>query len=743
MSGQKSSSNAREIGALSGWKKTWIWMSLALSAGYLVWRVLETLNPEAPVYSWVFFMAETLGFLGLVQFVFSTYKLLHRETPVMTRLPTVDVLIPTYNEDAALLRTTIRNCLKLDYPHETYVLDDGNRPEIRVLALELGARYIARGNNAGAKAGNLNHALALTSGEFVAIIDADGVPRHDFLTRLLGYFGDNQVALVQVPQTFYNLDSFQHANDTGSSEIWHEQALFFDVIQLGRDYHASAMCCGSGSLIRRSALEQVGNIPTDTLTEDMHLTLKLQAAGFKSVYHSEPLAFALAPATLSEFVVQRARWATGCFQVFFKEIRTILGPSRLTFAQRLFSIPFYYLTAIQRAIYVVASILYLIAGISPVAGGEWLPILMAVNVALPIGSYYILARGRARTVLSETFFLYLLVPYLKAALVAALPFVHLRFHVTSKKVQSDRTELGLLLPVASIFVASSHAVAWALIDVSFDGANSGSIWSIACGLFYVVISALALGRARKTAAWHEAYSFFDPRPVRIMRQGAMPSEVGDFGVATAISERHIKFYRTQPLKAGERIAIEITLPQNALTFEAEVASSTQDGPQGLFQISLRYPELASSVRSELLKYFFEDATPRMISDYTRPLASQSSATPDNDRRSIERIEGLVPVLIRSDGQNSQDQLALSADVSEGGSRIQIQIQSSLATGSVVHVRFPWSQRSVRARVVRRGSGLGGRLGGRSREIGLQFESAVTGLPVRGRATDHLKTELPA
>jgi cellulose synthase (UDP-forming) len=741
MSGQISSSNAREIGALSAWKKIWVWTSLALSAGYLVWRGLETLNPETPVYSWVFLLAEVLGFLSLVQFVLSTYKLLHREAPAMTSQPTVDVLIPTYNEEPALLLTTIRNCLKLDYPHETYVLDDGNRPEIRELALELGARYIARGDNAGAKAGNLNHALALTSGEFVAIIDADGVPRHDFLTRLLGYFGDEQIALVQVPQTFYNLDSFQHANNTGSSEIWHEQALFFDVIQLGRDYHGSAMCCGSGSLIRRSALEQVGNMPTGTLTEDMHLTLKLQNAGFKSVYHNEPLAFALAPATLSEFVVQRARWATGCFQVFIKEIATILGPSRLTLAQRLFSIPFYYMTAVQRAIYVAASVLYLLAGVSPVAGADWLPYLMAANVVLPIGAYYILARGRARTVMSEMFFLYMLVPYLKAAFVALLPFVRLRFHVTSKKVQDDRPDFGLLLPVAAIFVASGYAVAWALIDMSFDGVNSGRVWSIVCGVFYVMISALALGRARKTAAWHEAYSFFDPRPVRIIRLGATPSEEGDFGVATAISERHIKFYRTQALEKGEQVAIEISLPQNTLTFEAEVDSCTQDGPQGLHQISLRYPELASSVRSELLKYFFEDATPRMISGYTRPLASQSPAVQGSERRSIERTEGLVPVLIRSDEKDSQDQLALSADVSEGGSRVQI--DSGLAMGSVVHVRFPWSQRSVRARIVRRGGGEGGRQGGRSQELGLQFESPVSGLPTRARAAGKLKAELPA
>jgi glycosyltransferase involved in cell wall biosynthesis len=127
-----------------------------------------------------------------------------------TRAPeglAVDVYITTYNESPDLLRSTILGALNMRYRHETYVLDDGHRSEVRRLAEGLGARYISRADNLHAKAGNINHALALTSGDFIAIFDADHVPHPQFLERTLGRFSDQRVALVQTPQEFYNVDS--------------------------------------------------------------------------------------------------------------------------------------------------------------------------------------------------------------------------------------------------------------------------------------------------------------------------------------------------------------------------------------------------------------------------------------------------------------------------------------------------------------------------------------------------------
>ncbi|MDE2571097.1 MAG: glycosyltransferase, partial [bacterium] len=139
----------------------------------------------------------------------------------------VAVLIPTLDEEAVMLRQTLLAAMKMDYPHETWLLDDGNRPEMRRLAEELGCNYVARAKNTQAKAGSLNNALRYVDAEYVAIFDADHVPSRRFLTRTLGYFADEHVAFVQTPQDFYNLDSYQHRWDLSERAIWTEQALFF------------------------------------------------------------------------------------------------------------------------------------------------------------------------------------------------------------------------------------------------------------------------------------------------------------------------------------------------------------------------------------------------------------------------------------------------------------------------------------------------------------------------------------
>ena len=94
--------------------------------------------------------------------------------------------------------------------------------------------YVTREDNAGAKAGNINHAMTVSSGEFICMVDADFVPSRAYIDELLGYFVDPKVALVQGPQEFYNTDSFQHAGPEGSD--WNEQSSFYRVIQPGKNH---------------------------------------------------------------------------------------------------------------------------------------------------------------------------------------------------------------------------------------------------------------------------------------------------------------------------------------------------------------------------------------------------------------------------------------------------------------------------------------------------------------------------
>ncbi|NUT14619.1 MAG: glycosyltransferase, partial [Cupriavidus sp.] len=184
---------------------------------YLAWRV-GTINLDAPLFSFALYAAEVYGYISGLLFVLMTYRLSVREPPPPQPGLSVDVYVPTYNESVELIRRTLLAVMRMDYPHVTWLLDDGRRESMRALAHELGCRYLARGDNAHAKAGNLNHALKHSSGELIAIFDADHAPRKDFLVKTLGYFRDERVAFVQTPQDFFNIDSFNHR--LGKKRVW-------------------------------------------------------------------------------------------------------------------------------------------------------------------------------------------------------------------------------------------------------------------------------------------------------------------------------------------------------------------------------------------------------------------------------------------------------------------------------------------------------------------------------------------
>lgn len=210
-----------------------------------------------------------------------------------------------------MLEATLAGCALLSYPHTTYLLDDGRRAEIAPLAQAWGAQYLTRPDNSHAKAGNINHALRRTDGELVFVLDADHVPLPDALDTLVGYFDEPLLALVQSPHDFSNHDSVQHY-DLGR----HEQSVFFSAICPGKDRHDAAFWCGSGALIRRAALLEVGGVATETIAEDFHTTLKLHRAGWHTHYDERVVVQGRAPHDLAAYLLQRDRWARGNLAVF-------------------------------------------------------------------------------------------------------------------------------------------------------------------------------------------------------------------------------------------------------------------------------------------------------------------------------------------------------------------------------------------------------------------------------------------
>jgi len=327
---------------------------------YLGWRI-STFNPDAMWLSWALWAAEVFGFITLALLALMTWRMVRPVPPRPKGGMRVDIYVPTYNEPVDILRETLIGCSQVRYPHRTYLLDDGNRPEMLELAKSVGCEYIARPTHEGAKAGNINYALHRTRGEYIAVLDADFVPLPDFLDNTLGFFKDPKVAVVQGPQVFFNTDSFQH-NPHG----WHEQQMFFDAIQPGKNRTKSAFWCGCPSVLRRSALESLGGVVAETVTEDLHTSLRLVSNGYYTVYIDRPIAYGLAPPNAEEFLAQRFRWAQGTMQVLRIE-NPLLAPG-LTWSQRLSFLAsmITYFEGPQRLVFFSIPIVALFTGILPI-----------------------------------------------------------------------------------------------------------------------------------------------------------------------------------------------------------------------------------------------------------------------------------------------------------------------------------------------------------------------------------------
>ena len=415
-------------------------VALAVTAAYLGWRALATLNLDAWYVAVPMFALELHAAVGLGLFTFSLWDVDSRpERRRLRRLPRVAVAIPTYNEGPEILVPTIAAAVALEPNHETWVLDDGNRPEIAELAVALGARYLARATNEHAKAGNLNHALGVIEADILAVLDADHVAAPDFLTATLGYFADRRVALVQTPQDFYNVTSFEHGSGTAYGEPYHEQTLFYRLLQPGKNRWHAAFWCGTNALVRVAALREIGGAATDTITEDIHTTIRLHRRGWKTVYHNEVLARGLAADDAAQYQLQRNRWGTGAMQVLRAEnplfVSGLSLGQRLAYASTLLG----WFDSWRTLGFLILPPVVLLTGRIPiVADGLTFAAIFGLTYALQQVALYLLGRGAYRPVLSIVFDLVRMSPNFLATLSLFVPRTP-RFRVTPKgRIAADR-----------------------------------------------------------------------------------------------------------------------------------------------------------------------------------------------------------------------------------------------------------------------------------------------------------------
>lgn len=425
-------------------------LAMAWSAAYLTWRWGWSWD-GASMWVWgPLLVAETFGVWSLLTLAFFGWSRPDPERRPVVEGCSVDVYVCTYDEGVDVVRTTLAGCQAMAYPHTTYLLDDGRRAEMAQLAAEMGAIWLTRPDNSHAKAGNINHALGQTTGEFVFILDADHVPLPDALDSVIGYTADPLVAVVQTPHDFYNQDSAQHY-----AVGRHEQSIFYDVICPGKDRHGAAFWCGSATLVRREALLEVGGVAVETIAEDFHTTIKMQRRGWQTRYHNEVVVQGLAPHDLAGYLLQRDRWARGNLAVF-TTMESPLRAAELSAKQRFsyFASLASYTAGPVRALTLLVLAATLWTGLLPMRAA--LPALLALwlpAVALQLTAASALSRGYMRIADSTHFELCTSEIYLRALRCIVRPG-KTKFKVTPK----EGVDLGGLHSVRQLKLVSALAV---------------------------------------------------------------------------------------------------------------------------------------------------------------------------------------------------------------------------------------------------------------------------------------------
>ena len=336
-------------------------LNLAFSIWYFTWLASPARIGNDVLYG-LLLAAELFNLAQATGFWWTAARAGNPPVPPQPADLDVDVLIPVYNEALEVVEPTVAAATALRSRGRVNVVlcDDGDRDEMAGLAHRYGASYLRRPDHTGAKAGNLNHALRHTRAPLVAVFDCDHVPDQEFLERTTGHFADPAVALVQTPQYYANAE-----DNPIAGAAWSQQALFFGIIARGKSATGSMFCCGTNALFRRAALDSVGGIPEDSVTEDFALSIEMRERGWDTVYVPEVLASGLGPEDMASYVSQQNRWARGCLGAIPRALRARI-PRRQKLQYLLSSM--FFLTGWTYLVYMALPVVRIVGGEQALAG---------------------------------------------------------------------------------------------------------------------------------------------------------------------------------------------------------------------------------------------------------------------------------------------------------------------------------------------------------------------------------------
>lgn len=448
-------------------RKLLILINSIVSISYIIWRIttIPTNNIISFILGITLYSAELLGLISFLNFQYlftKKYKLIPKSLKDFEdgHVPTVDVLICTYNEPLELLKKTIVASKNLNYPKDKfkiYVCDDGKRSELKNLCQLFNVNYITRDDNIGAKAGNINNAINLINGDLFAVLDADMIPKKEFLNRTVGYFSNKNIAFVQTPQVYYNQDMYQY---NLNKRIPNEQDFFMRNIEEARASINSILHVGTNAIFNRQYVLNIGGYPTFSITEDMAVGMLLQSNGYDSIFINEELVLGLSATTFTELVKQRDRWCRGNLQVikhfniFFNKGLTI--PQKIAY----FDGVVYWISSIQKMIYILAPIIYLLTSNliidTPVEN------LLTMFIPFFLGQLLIFKSlsPKTRSLTWSHYYEIAMAPHISLSILKELLSLKINFNVTSKDITLNKRYFQFRIVFPHIIIAIITIISW-------------------------------------------------------------------------------------------------------------------------------------------------------------------------------------------------------------------------------------------------------------------------------------------
>lgn len=450
------------------YRKVLIIINSLIGIVYILMRIF-TIPIKSGVISFVLgiilFLAELLGIIAFLNFEYlfiKKYKIKLKTLSDFNKLEIsyIDILICTYNEPLNLLEKTIAACTNLEYINDKFkihICDDGRRKDLKKLCEKYNISYITRDNNEGAKAGNINNALKYLKGDLFAVLDADMIPKKEFLLKTVGYFSDKNVAFVQTPQVYYNQDMYQY---NLSRYIPNEQDFFMRDIQEARAARNAVLHVGTNALFRKKFVDEIGGYPTCSITEDMAVGMLLQSKGYNSILVNEELVLGLSATTFTELVKQRDRWCRGNIQVI-KHFNPIFTKG-LTIGQKIayFDGGVYWFSNLQKIVFVACPIIYLFT--SKLVIDAPIPKLLDIYIPFFLGQILLfktLSPGNRKLIWAH-FYEIAMAPHISLSILKEMLSLKTSFNVTSKEVYNNTMYFQLSVAMPHIFIIVITIIAW-------------------------------------------------------------------------------------------------------------------------------------------------------------------------------------------------------------------------------------------------------------------------------------------